>query len=560
MPALVRTVRGAGRARWPGIVVVAGYLGLALLVTGRFLGDPAGTVSAHLPPDHTWFQWLLSHGAHSVRTLTNPLFSTQQNVPYGVNMMANTSVLGVTLPLAPLTWWLGARVTYLIWMIAALAGTALTTYLVLHRHVVSSRAAAFAGGAFAGFAPGVVHHANGQPNFVSNFLLPLIVARALTLGRDGRLRRDGVALGLLVAWQLFINEELLLITALACAVAAAVRPRKIRRMLPGLAVTALVSGMLCAYPIWFQFFGPQSYRGVPMFTGWGEDPVTWLTFARDTIAGDASAETAQGRTEQNSWFGWPLTLLVLVLCVTLRRRMRAAVAVVAVFGALSLGPRLRFGGALTDLPGPLAVVPDWLPLFDLAMPSRLTFAVIGAIAVLVAVAFDRGGRAWRVAVVAVLLPLTPTPVPAMPEPPTPAFITSGAWREFVPAGRTLVPVPLPSQYTGRDSLGWSAWAQHRFAVPEGYFLGPGPDGAGQMGTTHVSHTTTLVERTLRAGAAPVLTAGDAELVRADARRWNGSVVVMRSGPGYRPLHDLISQVYGVPSQAGGVWLWDLRER
>lgn len=551
-----------GESRWANVAVAAFYLALALLVMGRFVVDPAGQISAHLPSDNTWFQWLLSHGAYSVRHLSDPLFSTRQNAPYGVNMMANTSVLGVTVPLAPVTWLLGARTTYVVWMVAALAGTAMTAYLMLRKHVVRSRGAAVLGGAFAGFAPGIVHHANGQPNFVSNFLLPLIVARALTLG-GGRWVRDGVVLGLLVTWQLFINEELLLITVLGCAVATAVRSLSRPRasgLIRALAVTALVSGVLCAYPIWFQFHGPQSFHGMPAFTGWGEDPATWVTFARDTVAGDASAELTQGRTEQNSWFGWPLTLLALGAAVVFGRRTRVAAIVLAVFTVASLGPRLRFRGTQTDLPGPTAALQRGIPLFDLAMPSRMTYAVIAAIAVLVAVAFDRGRLPWRFAVAGALLPLVPTPIPAMPEAPPPAFIAEGAWRPYVPAGSTLVPIPLPGQYTGRETLGWSAWTRHEFPVPEGYFLGPDSSGAGHMGTTVVSRTTALVEQTVHDGTAPALDAADRDRIRADVRRWHGSVVVMRAGDDQRPLRELIAQVFGPPEQTGGVWLWDLRVR
>ena len=128
-------------------------------------------------------------------------------------MIANTSVLGVTLPMAPVTLLFGPRIAYFVWMIGALAGTAFSGYWVLQRYLVKSRVAAFLGGAFIGFAPGIVHHANGQPNFISNFLLPLIVARVARLGIDGRWRRDGLILGGLVSYQLFLNEELLLITA-----------------------------------------------------------------------------------------------------------------------------------------------------------------------------------------------------------------------------------------------------------------------------------------------------------------------------------------------------------
>jgi hypothetical protein len=63
-----------------------------------------------------------------VRHLENPLFSARQNAPDGVNMMANTSLLGVTLPMAPVTLLFGPQVAYALYLGGALAATAGTSY------------------------------------------------------------------------------------------------------------------------------------------------------------------------------------------------------------------------------------------------------------------------------------------------------------------------------------------------------------------------------------------------------------------------------------------------
>ncbi|WP_306207805.1 hypothetical protein [Actinoplanes sp. RD1] len=552
-----RAVPAAPEPKKTHLVAFTAYLALGVVVMWRFLEAPGERVSSHLPADHTWFEWLLAHGAHVLLHGGNPLFSATQNTPYGVNMMANTSVLGVTLPLAPLTWLAGPRVTYVVWLILATAGTAATTYWVLQRHVVRSRVAAFAGGALAGFAPGVIHHANGQPNFVSNFVLPLIVAAVFRLGATTRWVRDGAILGLLVTWQLFINEELLLVTALACGLGTLLRPRNALTKLKPLGVTALVAGALCAYPIWFQFHGPQTFIGMPAFTTWGEDPVTYLTFPRDSLAGSPAGEAAQGGIEQNSWYGWPLTLLLIVLVAVLWRRSvaaRVAGCVAVIFAVLSAGPVVRIAGENTGHRGLLAHLPEHLPVFNLMMPSRLTYAVTGAAVLLVALAWDRL-KPSRVFVAAALLPLLPTPLPAMPERPAPAFVTSGAWREYVQPGGTLVPVPLPSNWLGRDSLGWSAQARQEFTVPEGYFLGPGPDGKGQMGTTHPSRLTQLVTGVQMSGKTPELTAKDKAAVRADVANWHGEALAMRADQSNAGLRYLIAQVYGDPVTVRDAWVW-----
>ena len=45
---------------------------------------------------------------------SGPLFSDRMNVPDGVNMMANTTVLALSLPMAPVTHWLGAGVSVVV--------------------------------------------------------------------------------------------------------------------------------------------------------------------------------------------------------------------------------------------------------------------------------------------------------------------------------------------------------------------------------------------------------------------------------------------------------------
>ncbi|RLP98286.1 hypothetical protein EAD96_28820 [Micromonospora sp. BL1] len=590
------------------VLAIGAYVLLGVLVCLNYWGDVEHRVSSHLPTDHSWFEWLFAHGAYSVQHLENPLFTTRQNAPDGVNMMANTSLLGVTLPLAPLTLLLGPQVMYALYLGAALSATAATSYWVLSRHLVRSRGAAFVGGAFLGFAPGIVHHANGQPNFVSNFLLPLIVARVLRLGEPGRWRRNGLALGLLVAYQIFINEEMLLLTALACLVVVVAfvvqRPRAARER-AGSFVAALGLGgglalLLTAYPIWFQFNGPQSYRGLQggVFHNWGEDLVAFVTFARDTIAGDEAVEKTIGLTEQNTWFGWPLVLVALAALVLLVRRSvpaRILAVLVVVFTIASIGPVVRFNGTETDIDGPWAYVPDDLPLVEMMMPTRLSLVVVAAVGVLLALAWDALAGAGRppvpaprsgaddggddadgepaardtrrrvlrlaglVAIAAAVVPLIPRPLPAERIDPPPHFITAGGWRPYVPEGRTLVPVPIPSNVHGLHTLRWSALTRHEFPVPGGYFIGPNERGEGVFGAPN-RPTSTLIYATMDANEVPEITEENRRQAVDDLRFWRASVVVLGAGPREAVLRDLMAELLGPPQRVDDVWIWDVRDR
>ncbi|MGR6318058.1 hypothetical protein Q2K19_02570 [Micromonospora soli] len=587
------------------VLAIAAYALLGVLVCLNYWGDVQHRVSSHLPTDHSWFEWLFEHGAYSVRHLENPLFTARQNAPDGVNMMANTSLLGVTLPLAPLTMLLGPQVMYAFYLGAALSATAATSYWMLSRHLVRSRAAAFVGGAFLGFAPGIVHHANGQPNFVSNFLLPLIVVRVLRLGEPGRWLRNGTALGLLVAYQIFINEEMLLLTALACLVIVVAYGVQRPRVAWSRAGTFLASGgvagglalLLTAYPIWFQFNGPQSYRGLQggVFHSWGEDLMAFVTFARDTVAGDEAVEKTIGMTEQNSWFGWPLVLVALIALVLLVRRSlpaRIVAVLVVVFTVAAIGPKVRFDGVETTVDGPWAYVPDDLPLVEMMMPTRLTLVVAGAVGVLLALAWNalagngrppvpapraaadaatsgpspaaRRRRRWLrgigyAAIVAALLPLLPRPLPAQQIDPPPHFITAGGWRPYVPAGRTLVPVPIPSNVHGLPTLRWSALTGQQFPIPGGYFIGPNENGEGVFGAPN-RPTSTLIYSTMDADKVPALTEENRRQALEDLRFWKASVVVLGANPREPVLRELMTQLLGPPQRVDDVWLWDVRDR
>ena len=64
-----------------------------------------------------------------------------------------------------------------------LIATATAWYFVLSRVLIGSRGPAWLGARFCAFAPAMVSHANGHPNIVSQFVVPLIVWRTLRLRR-----------------------------------------------------------------------------------------------------------------------------------------------------------------------------------------------------------------------------------------------------------------------------------------------------------------------------------------------------------------------------------------
>ncbi|KUJ65685.1 glycosyl transferase [Streptomyces albus subsp. albus] len=573
-------LRPADRAVLLGYLLLAGWLfkGLWADLDHRYLID-----SGH---DQDQWEWFFAVTAHHVLGLHDPLFTTLQNAPLGVNLMANTAMLGLSVPLAPVTALFGPAVTWALVLTGGLAGTAAAWYWLLLKRFVRSRRAAAIGGALCAFAPPMVSHANAHPNFAVLFMMPLIVDRLLRLceargAAPKRATRDGVVLGLMLTYQVFLGEEVLLLAAVGLLLFAmgytAARPAAARAALRplarGLAVAAGLALLLCAYPLGRQFFGAQSYASV-LHGPVGNPPGAVVAFAGRSLAGDpATADAlALNRTEQNAFFGWPLVLLVLAILVWLRRdpRVRALAWVAVGAVLLSLGRTIPLPGSDGELPGPWRLLAD-LPLFESVIESRMAMVAAPAAGILIALACDRlrgggqpgdpGGRVRRAAgwtaVAAALLPITPTPMTTVDRPAVPAFIADGTWRGYLPEGRTLVPVPVPDP--GRtEALRWQTAAGFGFALPGGYFNGPyGPDRVGIYGPVP-RPTATLLSEVARTGSVPDIGPEQRRAAWADLRFWRAGAVVLPSRPGDQALRVTLERLLAErPRWTGGVWVWQL---
>ncbi|MFY1637285.1 DUF2079 domain-containing protein [Solwaraspora sp. WMMB335] len=598
--------RSAGRAADPAVALVA--LALAGWVTSGLWAGPGTRAIAVNSSDQALFEWLLAYGAHALTHGENPLFTYLLNVPDGVNLAVNTSITVYAVVFAPLTLLIGPPATFLVVLTLNLAGTGFAWYWLLSRlrtggygdgpPFVASPLAAALGGLFCGFAPGMVSHANAHLNWTAGWLVPIIVARVLALrGRPGARplerggwARTGLILGVLVAVAFSIAAEGLFFTALACGVFLGVwaghpsRRAEVRNALPrlvrGLAVTAVVAGTLLAYPLWLHFFGPQGFHG----TGFdarvhSEDLLAYGAFPQRSLAGVAGLDTslAPNETEENSFFGLPLLGLTAACLVLLwraadpgrRATLRALGVTAAVFAVFSLGPRLKLAGTITDIPLPYAPLAD-APVFNAALPARLALVVAPIIGILLALTMDlpiRRNAQWlRAGAFAVaLLPLLPVSLLTIEREPIPAFITSGTWREHVGRGGVLAPVPFTLDVLP-DGQRWQAYAlahrQGEFAIPSGFFLGPGgPEGRGRIGPVPRA-TDGLLYEVARTGVVPPIGDADRAAARADLRYWDAEAVVLADrvhGAKFPVDADALlaatTQLLGPPRRVVDVWLW-----
>ncbi|NIH81570.1 hypothetical protein FHX46_004100 [Amycolatopsis viridis] len=576
---------GGGRRRFTRAdALVMGCYAVAAFViyAGLWTNLGRGGYMTNSMQDQNMWEWFFAVTAHAVFHWENPLFSDLQNFPAGVNMMANTAMLGLGIPLSPITQLFGPTATWAIALTGGLAGTAIAWYWVFSRHLVGSRTAAAIGAAFCGFAPAMVSHGNAHPNFVVLFLIPFIVLRLIRLAQGRRPVRDGIVLGLMLGYQVFLGAEPLLIMMMAFVLFAAgyavSRPRAALRMVKpmagGLAIAAVIAVVITIYPLWWQFFGPQSYDRIEHGRV-GNDTAALTRFATESIAGapQAAADVSMNRTEENAFFGWPLIILMVVLTVWLWRNVLARAIAISMFlmAWLSLGIQIVVNHRETGIPGPWKLLFNQ-PLFNSLIESRLAIGCIPAIAALLAIATERVFRAapslrdrdllvrflWLVALAAVLIPVAPTPLKTTLRPDTPAFFTNGAWRPHVGTGSVVV-VPLPNDADARG-LHWQVRAGLGFPLAGGYFVGPtGPDDRrGRYGAVK-RPTEELLVRVRNSGEVPEVTSAQRAQAIKDLKYWQADAVVLAPVANGTALRQTVEQLIGAPARfVDGVWVWDVR--
>jgi hypothetical protein len=571
------------------------FLAFAVYLLNDLWGGPGSFMLLDNYQDQVFFEWNLTNGANALAHGENPLFSDKINAPYGLNLMANTSVLALALPLAPITWLFGADVTFAVITTMALAGTASSWYFVLNR-LLGHRVAAAVGGLFCGFAPAMVSQATGHPNIAGQYVLPFVVLAVLRLGLPGRhWAMRGLILAGLVVLQVFVNEELLFLTALALFVFlvpyAFARPRELWARVPdalkSLGTTALVAGVALAYPLYHQFFGKGYYRGLPDYILlYGADLGGYWNFARRSVAGDplVTAKLAQGATEENSFFGWPLLLVLLAVVIWLRRDaiVRSLAITGLVFTLLSLGSAPKKNGEAFDIIAPWGWL-DALPLFDSVVPTRLALVVTPVVGCMLAVAVKRYDEAVRhrtaetpegetsvegtvvrllgVAVLAMVLgPLTPTPLPVFPRPFVPEFFTTAMYKDHIPRDGVVLGVP-PGWSPSLHAMQWQTATKHDYRMFGGYFLAPNPndpDRVAMFGPVYPP-TMSMLGQVAEQGALVTVTPEIRAQAATDFRATGVTTLVL---PAHHwrveELRTICDALAGQGQLLGGMWVWDVR--
>ena len=252
------------------------YLAVGFVLWAHAWAEGATTHTLCGCGDPALFLWFFQWPATALAHGHNPFFSTALFHPTGINLLANTSVTGLSLPLVPVTWIWGPVASLNVASTLAPALTAFTAFVVIRRWAAWTPAA-FVGGLLYGFSPFVLSSLEfAHLMTVALMLLPLILAvldEILIRQRHGALGA-GALLGLLLFGQFFLSSELLAIAAVVIvvclvallAVALVTNPAALRARLPhaaaALGIGLGLGAVLLAWPVWFALEGPAHLSGL----------------------------------------------------------------------------------------------------------------------------------------------------------------------------------------------------------------------------------------------------------------------------------------------------------
>jgi hypothetical protein len=542
---------------WSALVL---YVLLALALFSSTWVDPAGSWIGS-PKDPALFIWYLGWIPRELAHGHNPLFTDYLSYPPGVNLMWNTSMIFPALLLWPVTALFGPVVAYNALITAGIALSAWLGFLAARRFV-DRPVLCIVTGLIYGFSPALVAQALGHPH-VEVALFPPI---ALLLGHEILVRRRmrpiaaGALAGLAAALQLLTGEELLamtlLIAAIGVALLALMHRKDVKPALPyalkAAGAALLTFAVLAAYPLAFQFLGPQRVSGnVQQPDVYVSDPLAFVIPSR-------FIHFTGNITENGAYIGLPLLVLFAVGLVAGWRRpaLRWTGLMTLLVAVLSLGPHLHVNGNVTPIPLPWAVV-AWLPLLGSALPARLmaiAFLGIGIVVAGICATAMSAARPWRFATGIVLIAGLVAIAPSLPYPTAPAtapaFFRPGGDVERITPGAVVLVTPFSSKQS-TDAMYWQAVAKYRFRMPEGDAFTPGP----YLGP-HPTFMQSVLDD-LDAGKTVTLTQEVHDRFVADLERAGvmGGIVVGPS-PGRAAIVDLLTQIEGSPpTEDGGVYVW-----
>ncbi len=482
--------------------------------------------------DPSLFQWFLAWPAHAITTGHSLVFSRDLFHPSGINLLANTSVLALGVPLSPVTWLFGPVLTENVALLLAVPVAVVGMDLFLRR-VTTSRLARIVLSAFYGFSPFVLASLT-ESHLMTAWIgvLPLLALGVLdAVAHDRRRARRGqVLLTAALVVQFFLSTELFLLCFLVAAIvlvllganSLAVRsaPRGAMTAARRLASPLVAAAILLVVPAYYALQGPRSLRG--SVWGAGVDRSQWGSSLVDLVIPRAASGTAEQLIHASGYLGTPFVKIQLlgwgllsVAVITAVWQWRDVVARIAALTALCCGV-LALG------PAEVAWAP-WrlfarLPL--LGNIVELRFLVFAMLALLVVVARGvarlehLGRRGLIVGIAALAVIVVPVAVPeALGLPLHSEHVAIPEWWRTSHGPGVVLSYPFPAGLI-QSPLTWQA--QGAFGVA--LVGGSGPQGALSRAGADAAGTALLVNLSLHVTGRATATTASTAVIRAMVAR------------------------------------------
>jgi len=548
--------------------------------------------------DPALFLWFLEWPAYALAHGHSLFSSSALFHPSGIDLLANTSVLAIGVPLAPVTWVFGPVATLNVASTLTPVLSALAAFWLLGRWVRWAPAA-FVGGLLYGFSPFVLANLADAHLMTAALAVPPLILGCLDELFVRQRRRPvavGVVLGLLVVVEFFVSTEMLVVVGMASVIGTvflvAFRwasdrhdlAERAGRAAPGIVAAGAVSIVLLAYPAWFALAGPAHLAGrlwpnIPVIGGYVPRAfVDAATGTRPSILLEIGGYL--GRPLPSSGYvGWGLLAVVAGGALVWRRDRR-----LWFFGALALATAVLSLGERKGHWVPWQLF-DRVPVLDNVIEQRFVAVTYLALAAMLAVVLDRvrhlrlpevtwGGR-WTagarravplVAVAGVLAvglgPIVGALATRLPYAVRPVDVP--AWfieqAPSLPPGDVLLAYPPP--FSGiQSSMAWQAIDGMHFAQAGG----GGPEGTPERAGRERPGFLVLADLGFGFAAPPAGTAAELGAVRAALRGWEVSTVVIPDQRGLPTVlrgHDpryaagFMTAVIGrAPTFRDGAWVW-----
>jgi hypothetical protein len=564
------------------------YLALGFVLWVHAWTDGATTHTLCGCGDPALFLWFWQWPATALAHGENPFFSTALFHPMGVNLLAQTSVTGLSVPLVPVTWIWGPVASLNLAATLAPAVTAFTAFVVARRWAPWTPAA-FLAGLLYGFSPFMLTSlAYAHMMTAALMLLPLILAvldEILVRQGHGAVA-SGALLGVLLFAQFFLSSELLAILAVVFVASAIVlvagalvvdRDGLVHRLphaATGVAVGAGVGAVLLAWPVWFALEGPGHLSGLiwpNLGIVGGYVPANFVSphYVEGANVFLALGGYAGPQLGSSAYLGWGLVAVLAAGLVAFWRDRRLwFFAFLLAFSALcALGERR---GQWWEVARAFAHV----PVLQNVIVQRFMAVGFLAASVMLAIILDkvhtrvpapewRGAAAAGAVAAVALVPIVATFAPRLPF--TMRAVVLPRWytrmAPALPSGQVLLSYPAP--FSGiQDAMAWQAVDRMHYSQAGG----GGPQGTAARAGTAAPGFRVLAALDFGVGVPlPTGTPGELAAVRHALRVWRVTTVVVSTNPaapsrerGHDPTYwaSFMTAVLGrLPVTQAGAWVW-----